>query len=108
MNFYVGQKVVCVNDRCLPDQWAGYEWDGDAPTIGNVYTVRSVHHDKQQNLVLWLNEIRRSKRSIEEWHDDLIGYGAERFRPLVERKTDISIFTEILNDVNNRQSANVD
>lgn len=83
MTFRVGQKVVCVNDKPM----FGWLWTNDKPEIGTVYTVARViagRYGSYQSLLL-----------VEICNDDL-GYRAERFRPVVERKTDISIFTKML------------
>lgn len=96
MTFRVGQKVVCVNgvfDRT---------WDvvPNRPVAKQVYTVRAlavctfgIHVDTP---CILLHEVRNS---IDLWE---IGGAFEspfwigRFRPVVERKTDISIFTKML------------
>ena len=98
MTFYVGQKVVCVDDRpnaeCLPWQ------RGEKIQHGHVYTILRLH-SHCGDFVCWLEEVRRSDTAIREWGPD-VGYRIERFRPLIERKTDISIFTEILDKANSR------
>lgn len=85
--FFVGQKVVCIHDamfacgcgcRCEPDK-------NDIGTIANIY----VH---QTGLVLELVEFPAPKCL----HFDP-GFLAESFRPIVDRKTDISVFTSLLN-----------
>lgn len=95
MAFYVGQKVVCVDDdTCEID-------NRQRLFLGRVYTVRSVrstpgaiyaHHPNyvDEKTFLALKEIT-----------DRVGcdtaYAASRFRPVVERKTDIGIFQAMLN-----------
>src|SRR3954470_2153577 len=83
MTFRVGQKVVCVDDR--------------PPTNGRplqvkrgiVYTVaKSFDWFGEQGLLF--DEIDPGAG---------VGWHAWRFRPIVERKTDISVFTEILRKV---------
>lgn len=87
MTFRVGQKVVCVDD--------------ERPIIrirpvirGNVYTIRAVGEEPYYTGEYWvlLEEVRNSAR------DDLgeLAYRTTRFRPIVERKTDISVFTRML------------
>ena len=79
--FRVGQKVVCINDV-----------DGDAKSPygmgyanglrkGEIYTVIAI----------------RSSDCIDVDRITRGGWFADRFRPVVDRKTDISIFTEMLN-----------
>ena len=85
MAFYVGQRVVCV------DATARYKRVGD-PTwplhLNAVYTVRGFASETGEPCVL-LDEIcEENKRDS--------GYFEYRFKPAVERKTDISIFTAML------------
>lgn len=106
--FHVGMKVVCVDAGPAERLGSiGNCWTGDeAPIEGKVYTVRRVFNDIEGALVVWLDEIKRSQRAI-GLYGDQIGYSARRFRPVVERKTSISIFTEILDRANKRQSEKV-
>lgn len=71
--FHVGQKVVCVD--------AGI-WRKIANNV--VYTIHSINADHG----LWLRLIEVDPLGG--------GYLSSRFRPVVERKTDISIFTAML------------
>lgn len=81
MTFHIGQKVVCVDDveqRCAK---------GDSPVKkGSIYTVRE-YYDFFGLRAIRIEEIMNANDR---------GYHASRFRPIVERKTDISVFTEIL------------
>lgn len=92
-NFRVGQKVVCVSDDAL-------ESDGvKRLQKGRVYTVRKVQSDYSSpgwlrlgdGPVLWVKEIETRGNGDHP-------YCASRFRPAVERKTDISIFKAMLED----------
>jgi hypothetical protein len=82
MNFRVGQKVVCVD--------AG----GTVCVVkGGVYDVVGIkgeflHLDRLETAAICLG-----------------GMLATRFRPAVENKTDISVFTKILDDVSRKVSA---
>jgi hypothetical protein len=104
--FYVGQKVVCVSD----DWWLNGErhdrWYKRLPVCGEVYTIRSI---------VVLNEFMGgiAGLKLEEFifpdgsRFDGNGEGAfiaTHFRPVIERKTDISIFTRILDDVSKRET----
>ncbi len=91
-NFRVGQKVVCVDDThrvtgkrhpCLEN--------------GRVYEVGSFG-------VTWrgtegIHLVGVTNRRPEQ------AFYKERFRPVIERKTDISIFTALLNPANHRVDA---
>jgi hypothetical protein len=88
--FHVGQKVVCVNDeyqdiRC-----------GDTPVKrGAIYTVRKCFDFFGESGVL-VEEICNPKDR---------GYHGFRFRPVVERKTDIGFAHEILRKVTKKKTA---
>ena len=85
--FRVGQKVVCVDDELEP---GCIRWGGVAPVKGQVYTVSGFGKAlRGDELCLRLFEL-----STPAWC-----YLAHRFRPIVERKTDISIFTAMLDRV---------
>lgn len=97
MTFRVGQKVVAVKAD-LPKNANVVKGSGKL-TIGTVYTVREI----DDKYIQWYGEpgIR-----VEEFivAPVLTGAGwvepcslASWFRPAVERKTDISIFTRMLN-----------
>lgn len=97
MNFSVGQRVVHVGAS-----------NTGAPTVkpefrltkGEIYTIREIdfrafndgHHRWP---TVRLIEVRRpiAQTSYGPWE---VGYIPENFRPLDERKTDISIFTRML------------
>jgi hypothetical protein len=88
MTFRVGQKVVCVKEPHKANPRV------TQPVVGKVYTVRQTYlswPDSKPGIVL--DEIQNGihRASGQEY-----GFYASRFRPVVERKTDISIFTEIL------------
>jgi hypothetical protein len=88
MSFRVGQKVVCVKNGAA-------KWRGQTQArVGEIYTIRDVYVDPISGDVgIHLAEI------INPLHPCGIEYGfyAKRFRPVVSRKTDISIFHAILN-----------
>lgn len=93
MTFMVGQKIICVFAREAP----GYGPFGKTEALikGAVYTVTSAHVDNRGEPTLWLAEVARDETSRRQ-HGDLVGYRPHRFRPAVERKTDISIFKKLL------------
>lgn len=91
MTFHVGQKLCCVDDsawkcslRNLPNR----------PVKGRVYTVRGFFGADS----IYLEEILNP--SDAKWGNGDVGEGSfwtRRFRPIVERKTSIEIFTTMLN-----------
>lgn len=91
--FYVGQKVVCINDRRGDFRQANYHYATNnfwALKKGEIYTVSELLDHPDGSSTMKLVEI--PDRDCKDW-----GYNRERFRPLVEKKTDISIFKEMLN-----------
>ncbi len=86
MTFRLGQKVVCIDDAWTlhtgkPAQ-AGF---GFLPQKGLVYTIADVITQFVECAYVRLHEA--------SW-DEI--YEASAFRPLIERKTDIATFTQIL------------
>ena len=95
--FHVGQKVVCIDDRWPHTQWALKV--PNKPVAGRVYTIREVYLSALGKPAVLLNEIRNSPRPF--LHGLIVGEGSfhsRRFKPVIERKTDISIFTRMLTD----------
>jgi hypothetical protein len=94
----VGMKVVCIGNFDS-SKFPGYE-HVTFPVKGSVYTIRAFVEgltlDGQIAEGLIFEEIVNpiSARGIE------YSFKPIRFRPVVERKTDISIFTRMLNPTN--------
>lgn len=90
MTFYVGQKVVCIDDQGFSQAQVLL---AQLPVRGMIYRVRSFTPR---------GAVRFDELNNARFTNPLDGYGIEpgfdqrRFRPL----TDISIFTEILDRVN--------
>jgi hypothetical protein len=87
MNFRVGQRVVCVD--------ASHCYMRRKPDLveGHVYVVLRTFDTLGGAGVL--------VDGAKSWHPTG-GYRASRFRPAVERKTDTSVFTKILDDVSRK------
>lgn len=81
--FRVGQKVVCVDA-------SGYEH----LTEGHVYDVTRTNH-----LPTWININCCAMHA----NRDGAGWERSRFRPIVERKTDIGFAHEILRKTSRKQ-----
>jgi len=95
--FKVGQKMVCVSQ--------GADWPNfpsvNFPKIGEVYTIRDIGPSyKHGGAALRLLEIRNRKFNIGEPN-----FYVFRFRPVMERKTDISFAHEILRKASKRVPA---
>jgi hypothetical protein len=90
MAFRVGQKVARIG---------GHTISPDAPPIDVVCTVswvgRSIYDEEAINLV----EFPANTQCFYEPY-----YRARFFRPITEKKTDISVFTRILDKVNGRET----
>lgn len=82
MAFRIGQKVVLVDDARLPRH---------GPVKGRVYTVGAT-----------------KAKFIELGEIPNCSWFSSRFRPVVERKTDISAFKEILDRENHGLPSRVD
>ena len=82
MAFHVGQKVVCV-DTSPTD--LGFP----VPMVrGRIYTVSEVR--------LETGGLRLNEAPMWKQHGHCDWYRATRFRPVIERTTDISIFEQML------------
>lgn len=93
MAFRVGQKVVCIDDtHHHPILGPTIRWilRGEWPVRGHEYIVARSEFFVVGLPAVELVEIKNFEVFDRAWR-------ASRFRPAVERETDISIFTEMLN-----------
>ena len=87
-NFRVGQKVVCVAE------FSGRCPHPIEPKVGDILTVRETFiNPPTGELGLRFTEI---VNEIHHFYGVERGYKATRFRPVVERRTDISVFRAML------------
>jgi len=87
MPFVTGQKIVCIDDTCLK----GKNWFGPKLVKNRIYTVRDfVPNSTDEEPCIRLVELVRKK------YADFTGFRVSRFRPIIEKKTDISIFEKLL------------
>lgn len=106
MTFHVGQKVVCVNDDWGdPGDWACHYWISrvpNKPRRGRIYHVREIQpsiFDDEPEIALLLAELINPRVWWGPRCPSMEGsFSAGRFRPVTERKTDISIFRRMLID----------
>lgn len=106
-NFVVGQKVVCINDNLYEFAKPGMRYNPtaglDGLTKGQIYTIIDiVENPVTENINIVLKEITR----LGALFPGQGGFHYRRFAPLKEKKTDISVFTEILNKINNHDHDN--
>lgn len=90
-DFYVGQKVVCIQAPVDVE-------DGiTKPIEGNVYSIRSIVVHDDSGIGFRLHEIKNPRRVYWEWNRHLFmecTFCASRFRPLVT--TNIDVFLKML------------
>lgn len=98
--FEVGEKVVCIDNmsrKLSPSYWAGKRLLGIE--IGQIYIISGMFYTngvltfhiegiKNNHVYSWI------KGKILETDTDR-GYRASRFRKLIKKKTDISVFQQI-------------
>lgn len=100
-NFQVGQKVVCVKPSPLEQRVLRMlaSMGCMMPSIGQTLTIRDVYVGSfkgQPEVFLKFHEIVNPPVHCRDVFREG-GFIANRFRPVVERKTDISIFQAMLN-----------
>lgn len=97
LDWHVGMKVVCID---IP--WPAHAADCAAkgcrfPEPGRIYTIREIGVAKDDGKVyVRLCEIVNPRVNQRPWPAGEPRFGARRFRPLVSRKTDISVFQQML------------
>jgi hypothetical protein len=62
--------------------------------VGEIYTVANIIWDEEHPDAPWTIEVIESPYPGNRWWE--AGWDPKCFRPLVERKTDISVFQKIL------------
>lgn len=97
MNFHVGQKVVCVDDTANNGPLSANMHN--LIRKGEVYTIRDIDHRAagiHGSPSVRLEEVAcpiQPATILGPWEP---GFHPRRFRPAIERKTDIGIFTALL------------
>lgn len=90
--FRVGMKVILIGwIQSGVDTWKAGHPSAQYPNVGDVYTVRAIRPWKD-TAVLLLGEVDNSHLGymLEP------GFRQSFFRPVIERKTDTSVFTAML------------
>ncbi len=99
MTFHVGQKVVYVGRRVsIWHQIKRMIHPYRNPEKGVVYTVSNIYVSGGDQVL----ELLEFPSPFDGYWD--AGFLADAFRPVVDRKTDISVFTEILRKATNKRS----
>jgi len=100
MTFRVGQKVVCVDVSCRYDHLRA-PWNVPVPLVkGRVYTVSGTENGGGHPGV-YLCEVRSNWPPFP--NGDERSFALYRFRPLIERKTDISVFKAMLTPASKKE-----
>ena len=99
MNFHVGQKVVCVDNKHTPKPVGHWEeWKRrfgvTKPIRGEVYTIREIAARKNGGLRLRLVEIVNPPAEFRDAPAQEPWFWAENFRPV--KTTSIEIFEQML------------
>jgi hypothetical protein len=101
--FHIGQRVVCIHDVGCPP---ANEFS-NVPIKGSIYTVRGfvspdVGYERTPGMLLEevVNPPWEYKEGIFE-----PSFHPYHFRPLVQHKTDISVFTRMLDNVRTEEPA---
>lgn len=92
-NFRVGQKVVCVDDQWHDENWAGFPCPLN---VGKVYTIKKIGASEKTVFMGKKGYPSLTLHEVDHPYGDFAGFAHDRFRPVVERKTDISIFKALL------------
>lgn len=88
--FYVGQKVVCVGNPAKIKAFFGEAY----PHIGGVFTIREIIQHANGESFRLVEIVNKAAPYVEGYMECY--FRAKYFRPVVERKTDISIFKAML------------
>ncbi len=94
-----GDKIVCIDDSSWGKNWLACATAGCLfPEKGRIYSIRVIGYSEQkQHWCLRLAEIVNPALHVPPYTPGELTFNVRRFRPLVEHKTDISIFTKLLN-----------
>jgi hypothetical protein len=92
--FRIGQKVVCVNDKAIPNRNipSGLIF----PKRGTTYTIRALYIAKNDETALLLEEIVNPYQTRDGQE---IGFSSSRFRSLVEDGIIEELLSKIIDEV---------
>lgn len=97
LDWHVGMKVVAVGGgEDGPRSIKNKPSDAQMPKRGSVYTIRQMNM-WPDGLTILLEELDNSHLIARGFGTIEPGFNAAKFRPVQTRKTDISIFTALLN-----------
>lgn len=87
-DWHVGMKVVCIDDAGVP---------GARLYRGSVYTIKSIRMSDRDSYFKGVPGPWLVVELVEIINPTGTGFNVRRFRPVQPRKTDISLFTAMLN-----------
>lgn len=97
IQFHVGQKVVCIADWTASQHQLAQRRGVTLPVEGTVYTIRSIQFIEGHGVHLCFYELVNPVEKFRGHGRMEQSFGADKFRPIVTRKTSIEIFTDMLN-----------
>lgn len=93
--FHVGQKVVCIDDTNFTHKNVG-----DTVMAGRIYVIRGFDRYVRKSVRgIYLNGVYCRARRGGRGNGEELSWKPYRFKPLTERKTDISVFERIRDGV---------
>lgn len=88
-----GVRCVCINDEWAVYRQGAYSLPVRTPMMNEVLTIREVIASGDKiGLTFWEIDIVQTDGPLSK----SCAWGAQYFRPLEEKKTDISVFTDML------------
>ncbi|CAM5657387.1 hypothetical protein MAUB1S_11438 [Mycolicibacterium aubagnense] len=104
LNWHSGMKVVCVDSNFGCAKAGPYRIPTRAPILGEILTIRDLQPgETKSGVFLTFTEIDLIQQDGPLRGE--IRWDAACFRPLETRKTDISVFTAMLNGAKERERA---
>jgi len=103
-DWYVGMKVVCVDDEYSPLAETVRKMGCRLPERGRVYTIDQIG-PRDGRIVIRLVELDNPRVKVPGYKKGPPVFAARRFRPVQTRKTDISIFTAMLHGTDQKADA---
>jgi hypothetical protein len=92
----VGDKVVCISRLGAITNRIFAEAMVDPPSEGSVYTIAEIGHMEGEP-VAFVRLVEFPLVNHPRYRPGQPRFGANHFRPVSPRKTDISVFTDLLN-----------
>jgi hypothetical protein len=95
-NFVVGQRVVCIDDNWPENRLFGVIFPPRVPMLNEVLTITNINPSQFGTDAVYLQFAEIPVMQSSQHVTAAVGYTHTHFAPLIERKTDISVFTAML------------